>query len=165
MSIVTLPIIYDNNLLFYPNGKLIAIDTMSVATGYKSMPDSQVIHGATTALNYVNYLGIRTPQFGEVYAAMTIEQYNELIAAVIAGGGDTMTETYTIGTDQPVGLVIEDAALWNSTINAIFNGGIAVDIRTVTYSEDNASNPKTGILTFPEPLADESVVSVLYHKN
>lgn len=163
MPFVTLPIIYDNDLLFYPQGKLVAINTQSPVVGYRSLPDSQVIHGATTPLNYVNYLGIRSPQFDMIYVNMTIEAYNELIAAAAASGTDAKTLTVTIGTDSPAGTTITSTDLYHATILGIFQNGISLDIRTVAYTEDDTT--KEGTLTFLSALVDGEVVSVLYHLN
>lgn len=163
MAKVSVTAYYDNSGAFYPNGKLVVIDTTSMVGGIIARPGTQYVQGYPNTSTYVEYLELKDSDIGAVYVDMTIDEWSAAVSAAQQSPNVERTVTYTVPADTAAGTTITKAALYNVTINAIIKNGTALDIRTVTYTQSTTN--LTGTLTFGVALVNTDVVSVVYYKN
>lgn len=157
MPFVDVTVLYDNNLQYFPSGKLMSIPTDSQVMGTRSLPAEYVIPGTTGMVSNITLLQVKTIAHDMLYLDMTQDEYNLAVAEASASANAELTKVYVVGTDVPSSAVIVDEALANATINAIAVDGVVLNLETVDYDSG-------GQLTFPGVLSDGTVVTVLYWK-
>lgn len=160
MPFVTVPILYDEAMNFFPNGKYVVIDAASTYLGMIDLPSAHTIPGLPGYVPQVTLLRIKTKEYGEVYVNLTLPAYNALVQIAETSPSASQEFTTTIsGTPSS----ITDPTLFNITPLAYTVNGVGSDIRAITYVSNATTN--TGTVTFPAPFTDGDVVQVSYRKN
>lgn len=160
-STIAINIYYDNANNFYPNGILTTISKDAQVVGYESKPLESVPYGEVNTVRY-NYLKIKDPYKGLVFAKLTQKEFQELVGLDTTDANATNSYTYVVGTDFSAGTTVTKPELYNLKLLSIQINNNTLDLTTVSISYNQGSN--TGTITFPSSLTNGTKVQVIGRK-
>jgi len=163
-SIITVTALYDDNMNFFPGGKIFAIASDSLIMPSKNLPIAVHIPGTTDNVNLYPLLCVKTIEQGELCLNMTLDEYNALIRAASLSPNAEVTLTYDISADKPAGDTLTDTALYGFHVNSIAVGsdtGMSpVSITIIPFTQDSTALTGTLDFTAIAGLSDPSTVEI-----